>query len=507
MKPNYIKTFNISEVIKDLNNRYKKLKYNVKNHNLNVKWKIFSYLIIFVSILLILLWLFQIVFLNEFYKRIKFNDIEAMANKIEENIDRENLRVLAVRLAIENDTSIHIVDSSGRSLVQYDFSRESIIGKLSIEQINNYYSLASSNGGRYYRIFSDDNLSVETSWGMVTLVKNSMESIVYLSIAEFPNGEEALIMLHSNLLPINSTVETLRVQLVYISIILFILSLLIAFLIAKRVSSPIVSINEAAKELAKGNYNVSFKGSGYQEIQELTDTLNYAAKELSKVEGLRRDLIANISHDLRTPLTMITGYGEVMKDIPGENTPENIQIIIDEATRLTSLVNDILDISKFESGNHQLNLSILNITSLITDILLRYNKLTEREGYTFSFNYDEEVFVEGDKLKLSQVIYNLINNAITYTGSDKRIIVSQEVMDGFVTIKVIDTGEGIPEEDIPLIWDRYYKVKKTHKRAQVGTGLGLSIAKEILLMHKADFGVESTLGEGSCFWFKIKIID
>ncbi len=484
-----------------------KLKYNLKNRNLNVRWKIFSYLIIFVSILLILLWLFQIVFLNEFYKRIKFNDIEDIANKIEKNIGSSNLRLQAYKLAIENDTSIHIVDSYGNSLVQYDFSRESIIGKLSIEQINNYYALASSKGGRYYKIYSDDNLSVESSWGIVTLIKNSMESIVYLSIAQLPNGDEALIMLHSNLLPISSTVETLRVQLIYISIILLILSLLIAFLIAKRISRPIVSINEAAKELAKGNYDVSFNGSGYQEIQELNDTLNYAAKELSKVEGLRKDLIANISHDLRTPLTMITGYGEVMKDIPGENTPENIQIIIDEATRLTSLVNDLLDISKFESGNQELNLSMINITSLIRDILLRYNKLTEREGYSFSFNYEEEVFVEGDELKLSQVIYNLINNAITYTGSDKSIVVSQEVMDGFVTIKVIDTGEGIPEEDIPLIWDRYYKVKKTHKRAQVGTGLGLSIVKKILLLHKADFGVESTVGEGSCFWFKIKIIE
>ncbi|MGM9974818.1 MAG: sensor histidine kinase [Clostridiaceae bacterium] len=484
-----------------------KLRYNLKNRNLNVRWKIFSYLIIFVSILLILLWLFQIVFLNEFYKRIKFNDIEDIANKIEKNIGSSNLRLQAYKLAIENDTSIHIVDSYGNSLVQYDFSRESIIGKLSIDQINNYYALASSKGGRYYKIYSDDNLSVETSWGIVTLIKNSMESIVYLSIAQLPNGDEALIMLHSNLLPISSTVETLRVQLIYISIILLILSLLIAFLIAKRISRPIVSINEAAKELAKGNYDVSFNGSGYQEIQELNDTLNYAAKELSKVEGLRKDLIANISHDLRTPLTMITGYGEVMKDIPGENTPENIQIIIDEATRLTSLVNDLLDISKFESGNQELNLSMINITSLIRDILLRYNKLTEREGYSFSFNYEEEVFVEGDELKLSQVIYNLINNAITYTGSDKSIVVSQEVMDGFVTIKVIDTGEGIPEEDIPLIWDRYYKVKKTHKRAQVGTGLGLSIVKKILLLHKADFGVESTVGEGSCFWFKIKIIE
>lgn len=125
------------------------------------------------------------------------------------------------------------------------------------------------------------------------------------------------------------------------------LALIFAAIMSKKVSKPIIKINESAKELAKGNVAVHFDGEGYREITELNDTLNYAAEELSKVENLRRELIANVSHDLRTPLTMITGYAEVMRDIPGENTPENVQIIIDEANRLTSLVNDMLDISSF----------------------------------------------------------------------------------------------------------------------------------------------------------------
>ena len=281
--------------------------------------------------------------------------------------------------------------------------------------------------------------------------------------------------------------------------------MIIAFLISKRVSSPIVAINSSAKELAKGNYDTTFKGEGYQEIRELNNTLNYAAKELSKVEGLRRELIANISHDLRTPLTMITGYGEVMRDIPGENTPENVQIIIDEAKRLTTLVNDILDISKFQSGNQVLKIEDFNLTKSIEEILLRYNKLTEQNGYKIIFTHDEDVIIQGDEVKLSQVIYNLINNAITYTGEDKTVTLRQIIEEDWVKIEVIDSGEGIPEEDIPLIWDRYYKVNKTHKRAAIGTGLGLSLVKEILQLHEAEFGVESSLGEGSCFYFKLRL--
>ena len=133
-------------------------------------------------------------------------------------------------------------------------------------------------------------------------------------------------------------------------------------------------------------------------------TLNYAAKELSKVETLRRDLIANVSHDLRTPLTMITGYSEVMRDLPGENTPENVQVIIDEANRLTTLVNDMLDLSKMQSGAQKLSPSFFDLTESVRDILGRYNKLTD---YDIRFTADRDVTVYADELKISQVVYNL----------------------------------------------------------------------------------------------------
>ena len=284
-----------------------------------------------------------------------------------------------------------------------------------------------------------------------------------------------------------------------------VVSLVLAVVLSQKISKPIIKTNNAAKELAQGNYEVSFEGGDYREIRELNSTLSYAASELSKVEALRKELIANISHDLRTPLTMIGGYSEMMRDIPGENTPENAQIILDETTRLTNLVNDMLNLSRLQSGTQTLTLTEFSLTQEIREILARYNSLTKRDGYHIVFDYKEDVTVEADQVRMSQVIYNLVNNAVNYAGQDKEILVRQRLKPGFVRVEVIDHGEGIEPEKLELIWDRYYKVDKTHRRAVVGTGLGLSIVKSVLEMHSAKYGVESAVGEGSTFWFELPL--
>ena len=173
-------------------------------------------------------------------------------------------------------------------------------------------------------------------------------------------------------------------------------SVFIAIVAARKISKPITDTTKSALKLAKKDYDVQFNSTGYLEVTELNNTLNYAATELKKVDSLQRELIANISHDLRTPLTMITGYGEVMRDLPGENTPENIQIIIDEANRLNMLVTDLLDISKLQSGATEINKEVFSITTLIKEMFQRYNKLKEQEGYTLDFEYDEDIYVNAE---------------------------------------------------------------------------------------------------------------
>jgi signal transduction histidine kinase len=220
---------------------------------------------------------------------------------------------------------------------------------------------------------------------------------------------------------------------------------------------------------------------------------------------MQKELLANVSHDLRTPLTMIRGYGEVMRDLPGENTPENVQLIIDEAERLSELVDDMLDLSRLQAGTRELKIELFDLTEVVRALMTRYDKLIEHEGYDMTFHADEHVLVQADRTMILQAVYNLINNAVNYAGADRRVEVTQRREGERVRISVRDFGKGIEEEHLPLIWDRYYKVDRVHTRATVGTGLGLSITKDILERHGADYGVRSTPGEGSEFWFELPV--
>ena len=194
----------------------------------------------------------------------------------------------------------------------------------------------------------------------------------------------------------------------------------------------------------------------------------------------------------------------MIQEISGDNPEKrakHTQVIIDESDRLTSLVNDILNLSKIRSGMDSLKLEMLNLSEFVHTVIERFDYLVEANDYTIERNIEDELYTEADVDKLEQVVYNLIGNAVNYTGEDKRITVSlKRIEGGSIRLSVTDTGKGIPPEEIKTIWDRYYRSSETHKRPIKGTGLGLSIVKTILEKHGFDFGAESEVGKGSTFY-------
>jgi len=464
----------------------------------------------FVALTILLLWVFQVVFLDDFYKSIKQNEIKNYASKIKQNINSDNLSDIVTQIATDGDLSAIIVKENGEVRVAVEGSAGSLIFRMPTNQFNNYYRLAKENGGIYMEYFEGFNTGRRTGNDFFAdRLRNNERpatTMIYVVTQTVSDGSEEVILLNTNITPVDSTVQTIRLQLVFITVILLLIALFMALLISKIISKPIMDINKSSKELAKGNYDASFSNKGYKEISELAETLNYAAEELSKVDRLKTELIANISHDLRTPLTLITGYSEAMKELPGQNTPENLQIIVDESKRLSSLVTDMMSISKLQSGAESLNLSEFSITKCVEELCTRFSKLTEKYGYKVEFSYDSFISVFADETKITQVVYNLVNNAITHTGEDKTVNVRQSVLpSGYVRIEIIDSGEGIAKENLPEIWERYYKIDKEHKRTVTGTGLGLSIVKTIFDLHKIHYGVTSEQGRGSNFWFDLKI--
>ncbi|MCL1976037.1 MAG: HAMP domain-containing histidine kinase [Firmicutes bacterium] len=490
-----------------------------QRHLQPLRWRIFLYLLGFTALLLLLLWLFQTVYLDSFYRRVKISEITGAASAIAHNIDNENILTTLDRLAAEREMCIQIFNLSvmgdserQEEIAGYDADvlPDCLIHHLSLIEVSRLYNSALEAGGPYTEVINGNDLHgriIENGFFIIRRPgAGPGESMVLSQVFNGVNGDEFLLLLDSKLQPVNATVHTLRVQLTFITALMVVTALLLSFFIAWRLAAPITRINIRAKRLAAGDFSASFDGQGYREIGELAETLNYAAGELSRTERLQRELVANISHDLRTPLTMISGYAEVMRDLPQENNAENAQVIIDEARRLSSLVNEVLDLSKLQSGVEILKIEDFDIGELLEILVENYRRLLAAEGYNISLESCGEAWVHADKKRIEQVLCNFLNNAFTYTGADKQVSVRQIISAQKVRIEVADSGQGIAPEHINEIWQRYYRLEGAHKRAAHGAGIGLSIARQVLEQHKADYGVESKEGLGSIFWFELALI-
>lgn len=477
------------------------------------------YMLLFAAMIILILWLCQVAFIEDIYKAVKMSEIEDAAERITESINSSDPGTEIDNIG-EQRICVTVIDTSYPTALYPLYTHHSInscvIHSIDIESINILYDHTKNNGGECVQRFMYDErrrkyIGIEGDFfdrSQLDEYENRFpESIIHSSVITDDKGRELLILLNCEISPLDATVGTLDKILKVITFVIIGFALILSAVISVRVTKPIVRLTAEARKLGREGHNVRFKEDSFREVQDLSHALEYAKNELIRTDNLRRELIANISHDLRTPLTMIGGYSEMMRDIPGENNPENAQIIIDETQRLSSLVNDVLDISKLEAGTGNMHIECFNLTDSIKRTLERFSKLCEKNGYNIEFLMDGEAFVISDEKRITQVIYNLIINAMTHTGDDKTVKVRQFILENSVRIEVEDSGEGIEPELLPLIWDRYYKVDRVHKRSDMGSGLGLSIVKTIMEQTGGRYGVTSTVGKGSIFFIELEKTD
>jgi len=462
-----------------------------KNKNLTVH--IWIYLASFLTIILAFLWILQVLFFDTYYEKRTTNMIESVALKTKLYYKRN------------------------KDISEYD--KLSYNNNACIQIISNAETIYSSNGTRRGCLYSGDLNEQTTTSYIIDFLKSdvmrrnykivnpALDNQTLVSAIKLDDNTSAFI--NVSLEPTDPAIKIIREELIFITIGVFISSFILAYFISKRISTPIMKINARAKRMAKGDLDTPFiVNDNIKEIRELSETLNQTKEELSKLDETRKDLLANISHDLKTPLTMIKAYAETARDLNKDNEEkreENLNIIIEETERLNILVNDILELSKNEANMNILNKEDFNLTEEIKTILHRFDYLTVQEGYKFIFKETKDHIINADKNKINQVIYNLIINAINYTGKDKKVIVNIEEHKKYLRVSIKDTGKGIDKEEINKIWDKYYKSEKNHQRNKVGTGLGLSIVKSILIKHNYKYGVNSEKGKGTEFFFDVNI--
>ena len=458
----------------------------MKQKNKKITKMVLISLIIYSSFILLFVFLVQILLLDNFYEAYKKRQLESIEKEIiaSKDINRKSLE----KLAFDKRVCISVYSNGKNETISNIYNRGCIIGdKKTGEEYIEKFILSNK---------KEDSIIV---YGKKFSNKTLVKAIKY--------SDNIFIFINSSLQPLDSSIKILKGQFGYIVVVSLLVSILIGYIISKRITNPITKLSDSAQKIANGNYDASFDvNTNLKEIKELASTLTLAKSELSKIESLKNDLMANVGHDLKTPLTMIKAYAEMTRDfknLPLNKRSENMDIIIEETDRLNNLVEDILDLSKIQSNAYKLKIEKVNLDEIIKNIIKRYYILIDNEGYEFIYNNNEPIIVKADKKRIEQVIYNLINNAINYTGKDKRVYIDIKKEKKKVIVEIRDTGKGIDENDIKYIWNRYYYNEKKHKRNAIGTGLGLSIVKTILESHNYKYGVSSIKGKGSTFFFEI----
>ncbi len=436
------------------------------------------------------------------YEANKIKSIETVGSFVEKFIEDERLDEFVDYMQSQSDTCIMVYQSSSSGGMQGSIgNRGCMISSITNSERAKFVTKAIGSKNHSYLARVTNNSS---DFGVDGDQGDNFDTIVYTKIVNAADYS-SIIMVSGNITPLNATTETLASQMRYIALFMIVAVAILTLLMYRHIAKPIIGITTNAKQLPQGEYTVDPKTNRYKEAADLNNTLVQAANDIQKADKAKRDLISNVSHDLRTPLTMIGGYGEMMIDLPEEKTDENIQVIVDETKRLNALVNDLLDMSRLQDGRIVLHKEVFDISALLKTQLQKYDVYRMQEGYTIKSELLDTIYVNADKIRIEQVINNFLNNAVNYGGEAKHIIVREIKKENVVRIEVQDFGEGIDPEDLDNIWDRYYKVDKEHVRVANGSGIGLNIVKQLLELHGVPYGVKSSKGKGSTFYFEMPI--
>ena len=436
------------------------------------------------------MWLFQAFLITPYYEQRSKNHLKNIGNKY---------------------YNAYILDSSKIEDISRDGIMDNIhisIATLEIDPATNQKKLVPKAGeqmGRFPMEFNDRQLIESYSSDKLIYADDKSDIYIYAKMVD----DNSFFIASTRITPISATRMIISEQLIFISIFAIVIGFIFTFIASRSLSNPLEILTAQAAQLSKGNLDVEFSDKGYSEVHNLAITLTKAEKEIKSSDEYRRSITANISHDLKTPLTIIKSYAEMVRDIYGDNEAkrnEALKIIMDESDRLANLVNDVLMLSKLESGTLKLELQELDLSDLLKQCLSRF-EVMKNDGYIINTDIDYNLLVEADEKKMNAVFYNLIGNALNYSGDNKTIDVSLKNNKDIITFSVTNYGNPIDTDKQKKIWDEYYRDENTHKRSTVGTGLGLSIVKNILEAHDIEYGVKSVVDKGTTFYFKIRKIN
>ncbi|WP_411682851.1 ATP-binding protein [Clostridium thailandense] len=373
------------------------------------------------------------------------------------------------------DISGNIIFDSGNSHLQHKNMMESMMGNMMQSGMGKYSNMSA---GEYK----------EETHPLVKDKKNiGMIVVGYFGTSYLSQGALTFKM-------------TLNHSFILSGFIALIFGLGISFILARQLTNPLVKITKTANEMRKGDLTVRSEiRTKTREIEELSASINYLAETLQNQEMLRKRMTSDMAHEIRTPLTTLKTHVEALLDGIWEPTEERLQSFYDEIERLTSLVDNLRNLAKLEQADSKLNKTKFNLSSELEKIILSFEPLYSKDSHTIMSNIDKNVWVYMDKDKLKQIMHNLLSNGYKYLKPQGKVVVELKKEREGICIKVQDNGIGIPEKDIPYIFERFYRTDLSRNKNTGGSGIGLTITKSLVESHGGKISVESKEEEGSTF--------
>ncbi|MBU3143354.1 HAMP domain-containing sensor histidine kinase [Clostridium sp. CF012] len=294
--------------------------------------------------------------------------------------------------------------------------------------------------------------------------------------------------------------KTLNQSFMLSAFIALLIGLFISIILSKQISTPLIKITSTANKMRDGHLDVrcSIK-TKTKEIHELSNSINYLAETLSQQEMLRKRFTSDMAHEIRTPLTTLKTHVEAILDGVWEPTKERLEVFSEEIDRLTKLVDNLRNLAKLEQADLNLNKTKFNLSNELSGIINNFQLLYSKSGFTLTSTLSDNIAVSMDKDKLKQIMYNLLTNAYNYLNKGGQVQILLEDTVNHIVIKVVDTGLGIDEKDLPYLFERFYRSDVSRNKDSGGSGIGLTITKALVEAHNGKIFVESKVGEGSTF--------
>ena len=447
----------------------------------------------------------QVGFIGPYYRNVKMRAIHNIAQDISDFLRENNTEEgigKAVQETINNNACVVMYNSRGKIVFEAD--------SLGVGCI---FNAADSRKPAELRDVEAIQLTLDQPGQDFSLTFESAvtkdQMMVYGTKVNAPLSTYYLFV-NSSLNPVYGAYSVFFSQYVVYTIFVMIAASLFAYFYSRKITKPIVNMQKEAQKLARQDYSARFDGGSFTETRQLASSLNNANEQLMKIDTLRRDLIANLSHDIRTPLTDIRAYAEMIRDISGdkpEKREKHLNVIIKETDYLSMLINDMNQLTAMQSGNIEITYDEIDLCQRINEIIELNRTQIHKAGIILHVDLPESLYTITDEVKIGRVIQNYLSNAIKHTPAGKEIFIRAyaKKTEGMIRLEVEDRGEGIKEEEMPFIWDRYYKSSRTFRRNMNSTGLGLAIVKSIAETLGCRYGAVSEHNKGSLFYFEIPI--